>query len=95
MRKGLGNSCPLSSALVNDRPDKGIECSLFPGYCFGRVESRKPLDVLQVPGTCCVVGRGIQSEGISDKGIEALRVPFNQAGIASCHGCMTQSGDAT
>jgi transcription antitermination factor NusG len=52
---------------------KSVECALFPGYVFCRLDARYRLPLLTIPGALRFVGVGNVPEPIDDDEIDAIR----------------------
>jgi transcription antitermination factor NusG len=52
---------------------KVVECALFPGYLFCRMDLRHRVPLLDTPGVASIVGIGRCAEPVRDAEIEAIR----------------------
>jgi transcription antitermination factor NusG len=68
-----------------------VECPLFPGYLFCRVDFRRPFPIVTVPGVLSIVGRGREPESIPEheilavdrmlqSGLEVVHCPYLEEG---------------
>jgi transcription antitermination factor NusG len=74
---------PLYSALHRwkNRCEMNLQLPLFPNYVFVRIDPRKRVFVLEVPGVVSLVGSGRTLAPLSDFEIEALRSGVGQRKI--------------
>ena len=72
--KGYEEFLPLyvSKRRWSDRV-KSIECPLFPGYLFCRLDANRRLPVLTTPGVSAIVSAGRMPIAVPDEEIEAVR----------------------
>ena len=52
---------------------KIVECALFPGYLFCRMDLRQRVPLLNTPGVASIVGAGKCAEAVNDSEIAAIR----------------------
>jgi transcription antitermination factor NusG len=50
-----------------------VDLPLFPGYVFVRIDARKRVSVLEVPGVVSMIGTGSRPAALADFEVEALR----------------------
>jgi transcription antitermination factor NusG len=79
-----------TSRVWSDRV-KSIEAPLFPGYVFCRMDIRRRLPVLQIPGVVGFVGNGREPLPVEDNEIAGLQA-ISKAGVLAAPWPFLQAG---
>ena len=78
----------ISKRRWSDRT-KLVECALFPGYLFCRLDVQERLPILMTPGVQCIVSRGKIPEPIDQSELNAVRLIIERAAVYEPHPYLT------